>query len=369
MSFYRNRLMESAVEPEDVIQTPDEVGNDLDAIEKAVAGPDGIEAHRDEVEAAVEGIIGEPLEEAYYIMYESTYNYNQLLQAIGIHELNEACNGNDLVLEAADKAGFFTRVKDILKGMFKRITEAFMTVYDKLMGALRVDKEFVGKNRERIMAGYNTDWSAKGYLYPDKITMNEAYEGTKLKEEFLKNMAAAAKDGSAKVEAVDHAKIIKDISGKDAADIKAMREAIEKDLKGEKVELNKGNVKIDVITKFLLGEDEVKALKDSYKKIKDSYAKAIKFVADIEKEVSKETYANIGQAFSICEHYTSALTFEQNVQNSIFAISLAAARGKRAQARQLVHLFYRAAGAEEKKVEVQHNSASLDSIFGKLQMI
>lgn len=366
MSFYRNKFTESAVEPEDVIQTPDEVGNDLDAIEKAVAGPDGIEAHRDEVEAAVEGIIGEPLEEAYYIMYESQYNYNQLLQTIGIHELNEACNGNDLVLEAADKAGFFTRVKDILKGMFKRITEAFMAVYDKLMGATRVDKEFVEKNRARIMKGHNTDWHAKGYLYPRHITMNEAFKGTRLNEEFRQKLVALRKGDEVKVGAVDHAKIIKDITGKDAADLKAMRTAVEAELKGEKVELNNGNVKAAEVIGILTGDDEIKAIKESYKKIKESYAQALKFVGEMESKVNSKDYENIGQAFSVCEHYTSTLTFEQNVQNSVFAISLNAARGKRAQARQLAHLFYRAAPAD---VEVQHNSASIDSIFGKLQMI
>ena len=118
MAFY-NVNMKPVVES--AVQDPDDIGVDLNQVEKDIAGPDGIEAHRDEVEAAEEGLIGDPVAEAFDIMYEAEYNYNQIMKCIGIHEISEASMGRELVLEAEDSKGFFARVKEILTKMFARI--------------------------------------------------------------------------------------------------------------------------------------------------------------------------------------------------------------------------------------------------------
>ena len=131
MGIYTAKIaLESAVNPEDVINTPDNIGAELDEIEKAIAGPDGIEASREEIEDAQTGLIGDPIEEAFMIMYESEYNYNQIMHTIGIHELAAASMGRDFVLEAADREGFFKRISDWLKDMFAKIAKAFKYAAD-----------------------------------------------------------------------------------------------------------------------------------------------------------------------------------------------------------------------------------------------
>ena len=79
MAIYVKR--EAAVK--DTIQTPDDIGVDLDQIEKNIAGADGIEAHKEEIENAELGLIddAELAESAAMIMYESQYNLNQIFGA------------------------------------------------------------------------------------------------------------------------------------------------------------------------------------------------------------------------------------------------------------------------------------------------
>ena len=54
MGIYSNKIFREEVTPDDVINTPDEIGIELDTIEKAICGPDGIEGHRDEIEDAAD---------------------------------------------------------------------------------------------------------------------------------------------------------------------------------------------------------------------------------------------------------------------------------------------------------------------------
>jgi hypothetical protein len=84
MGMYFERLLESGV-----IQTADDTGVDLDAIEQAVE-----EERGDLNDEAESGVLGDPdpVEEAAMIMYESTYNYNQLMKRIGM----DFRNGNVL---------------------------------------------------------------------------------------------------------------------------------------------------------------------------------------------------------------------------------------------------------------------------------
>ena len=106
--IYKSKILrEGGVSPEDVINTPEEIGVELTEIEKAICGPDGIEAHRDDVEAAKAGVVGEPLEEAFNMIYEAEYNYNQIMRCIGINELKSYNEGKEFVFTEADKAGFF----------------------------------------------------------------------------------------------------------------------------------------------------------------------------------------------------------------------------------------------------------------------
>ena len=135
------------------VQDPDSPGVDLDQIENDIVGDDGNEAHNEEIEDAVEGVIGDSLEEAYQIMYESEYNYNMLLQAIGMQELKEAVSGKEYIMEAGSVSAFFGRVKEIFVNMFKKITEFFKKVFNSIRSRLVNDKKFISMYESDIRTG------------------------------------------------------------------------------------------------------------------------------------------------------------------------------------------------------------------------
>ena len=158
MGIFYNKLMESSA-----VQDPDDIGIDLDAIEDNIMGDDGIEAHRDEVEAAEEGLIGDPVEEASMLIYESDYNFNQIMKAIGIAELNEAYAGREFLLEGENKKGFFTRVREVIGNMWASVTKFFNNCLNNIKEFCDVHKKLATKHRSEIEAGFamRDKWTVK----------------------------------------------------------------------------------------------------------------------------------------------------------------------------------------------------------------
>lgn len=377
MGIYSAKIaLESAVKPEDVINTPDNIGAELDEIEKAIAGPDGIEASREEVEDAQTGLIGDPIEEAFMIMYESEYNYNQIMHTIGIHELAAASMGRDFVLEAADRDGFFKRVSDWLKDMFAKIAKAFKYAVAKISGLITNDKKFVEKHKDAIIGGAQGDWSAKGFVFKDTIAFDkDVFKAT--------DWAAPAADKIKGIKtensnvALDEFDVIKSqILGKvakDVNDLEGMRKALYAELRNgntEPVELN-GKISGNDVIAILSGENEKKAIVKAYDEVKNSYKESHKAVDKLRKEIKdneKDFMANgLSKAFAICEYYTRAIKFEKQVQTVVYTTLIKAASEKRAQARKLAAHFisaYQKPKAE--KPEAKHESADL---FGGIKLI
>lgn len=377
MGIYSAKIaLESAVKPEDVINTPDNIGAELDEIEKAIAGPDGIEASREEVEDAQTGLIGDPIEEAFMVMYESEYNYNQIMHTIGIHELAAASMGRDFVLEAADRDGFFKRVSDWLKDMFAKIAKAFKYAVAKISSLITNDKKFVEKHKDAIIGGAQGDWSAKGFVFKDTIAFDkDVFKAT--------DWAAPAADKIKGIKtennnvALDEFDVIKSqILGKvakDVNDLEGMRKALYAELRNgntEPIELN-GKISGNDVIAILSGENEKKAIVKAYDEVKNSYKESHKAVDKLRKEIKdneKDFMANgLSKAFAICEYYTRAIKFEKQVQTVVYTTLIKAASEKRAQARKLAAHFisaYQKPKAE--KLEAKNESADL---FGGIKLI
>lgn len=355
MGIYSRKLLESAPAL-DSVQDPNDVGVDLDQVEKDIAGPDGIESHKEEIEDAVEGVVGEPLEEAYMCMYESEYNYGQLMRVLGVRELREASMGRDFVLEATDVRGFFTKVKEIFKNMFAAVVKAFKKVFAYLSSTFASDKALVSKYKDKITAGAETDWKAKGFKYKDNIEFNDYYKGTDWSNAAMKDMEAVKKNGNGAFDPEEDykTKVIKDLTNIDTAEIKDMKDALDIELRGSKepIELSKSNVSAADVIGILSKDSEAKAIKASYNKIKGSYDEALKEVNKLEKAITaKENEGALDASFAICEYYTRVLKFEKNVQNVIYSVTLKAAKDKRAQARKLARAFITAAAGTAPKQE------------------
>lgn len=376
MAFYNVNLKPVV---ESAVQDPDNTGVDLDQVEKDIVGPDGIEAHRDDVEAAEEGLAGDPLEEAYNIMYEAEYNYNQIMRCIGMQEISEAAMGRELVLEAADIKGFFAKVKEFFVTMFKRITETVKTVLAKLDFQAKADKKFVTENRKKIEFGASKGkWEFEGYTFEElgisKMIDNANTEAAKAAFDQLDKLSAAP-DSEAASEIVakmldksgnesDLELAIKGITGFDCDNLSDLAKKLIEKLRGEKKKITDGGMGKEVCD-ILAGDRETAKIREQYKNVKASFAHDMKVLADMESKVAKdEKYATL--KLRVCSDAVKTIKAEKNVMNTVYGVHMKLARAKRAQARTMAHFFLNTYEKTVKNPEVQHNSAG---IFGSLKMI
>ena len=373
MGIYSNLMrMESAA-----VQDPDNVGVDLDQVEDAVMGDDGIEAHSDEVEAAVAGTV-DPVEEAYFAIYEAEYNYSQIMKTIGIRELQEASYGREIVLESVDIKGFFENVKNFFVSMFKRITEAFKNVAKILMSSIASDKKLASKYDKDIKSGFDKSWSATGYVFLDNITLPKIYNNTQKFQADAVKMALNnmqrhnAADGEYTNKLYSKTDIIHLTSMKlglgDINDDKLFREALTTYFRSgdeEPVEL-KGKISYDQIIANLKNDKEVKDIKKDYEEIKKSFNETISDLKELEKAISTETDSNAdrNKRMAYVSSCVNSMKNIKSVESITYSVTLTAAKQKRAQARKMALYFIRHAG-------VKHESTGMggSGIFESLEMI
>lgn len=349
MGIYSVKLRESAPTL-DSVQTPGDVGVDLDQVEKDIVGDNGFEAHSDEVEAAVDGTVGDPIEEAYSIMYESEYNFNQLMRAIGVAELRESSLGREMIFEAADAKGFFDNVKRILKDMFAAIVRTFKKFIVYIQSNIKSDKKFVEKFKDKIIEGGNSDWTAEGFKYAeataDTFKLCDAEGAITDTEEILNKIKSGQSADT------DIAKLEENLeSVKNSNDADKMRKDLGMD---EKVDLNKSYIDGQKVIAILSNDNDAKALKKAYNEIKSSYDKAIKGIDKLKNAISKDyPEGSITAAMSVCTMMQKCVVACQNNSNMKHNIGIKYYNGKRNQARKLARLFISAASgnAEPKKSE------------------
>lgn len=370
MGIFYTKLMESAVE--EVIQTPDDIGVDLDAIEKNIVGDDGCEAHREEIDDAMEGVVGDPLEEAATIMYESEYNFNQLMKCIGMAELNEMAAGRDFVLEAGSEnsESFWQKTKQVFVKMFESITRVFREAVAKITTALTGDGEFCRKHREEIRNGFeNHDWTITAY---DLDKLNYDYKPSESKlgdgvQAALANTRGWSKEHDS---AISSKTMIKNVAGVDASDVNEMRSKLESDIFVKKeYKKGEGEKLLEAVNYIMNSKSDVKLLRDKYDAIKTSYKQLFKDLEALKKNASKDrkdanadTAEEGSRQNAVVMAYISAHRYEKNLQHVVFTMALKAHRARRNQARAMAVKWYnagkkKAADKKGNKTEVQHNGA------------
>ena len=328
--FYEKMLEASAVA--DAIQDPDNVGNDLNEIEDAIMGDDGIEAHRDEIEDAVEGMIGDPVEEASVLIFESDYNFNQLMKAIGITELNEACAGREFFLEGENAKSFKEKVIQFFKDAWAKLCQITKNVIDGIKKMMPSKKKFIQDHLVQIRQGYNrSNWSVD--MFDMEALSNDSF--------FQFNPHDSTPD--------DHKEIIKKVSGIEAFDIKEMADRVTAEL-FKKTTYSSDNADSKLFNMAItLSRDpiDLNELKKQHKKIKavyDGYIKMVKAQQLIDGAAdNKDVFKNIND-----------IRFESTVVNKLYSIKLKAARKRNDQAWKLITHW---ASAGKKKVEPSYNVA------------
>lgn len=352
------------------VQDPDNPGVDLDQVEKDVCGPEGIESHSEEIEDANSGVVGDPLEEAYMALYESEYNYNLLMQAIGFHELS-CMQGGDMVMSEEGKfdkvkanvSGFFKKIKEMLVNAFKKITEAFRTVLAKVMNAAKGDKKFATQYKDRIQDGYNKEWKTKGFKYTgEEIKFDNA------RDTYMHDFEQDCAKGFDNPRQIDKKGIMKDHAGVDCENPGQLSKKLLAKMRGseDRIELNKSNIDLqrDVLA-ILNGGADISSIKQRYAGIKTSYKEAIQRVAAMEQKATRSDTGNNSGLMAVCTYYGNMVRFGQNVENIKYVCAIKIAKERRSQARRLASMF---AGTSDAK-QAKNESARLASRIADVQLI
>ena len=328
---------------ESAVQDPTNVGNDLEQIENDVF------ESRDELT----DVSTDSVEEAFNIMYESEYNFNQIMRAIGMAELNEAANGREFFLEGANAKAFFEKIKNGLKKMFESITKAVKKVLHKLDFALKSDKKFISENKSKIEKAAKGKWSYQGYKYTDLLDKaknvfnttnldNITTEMNKLREKADKDDDITDVDIDALnvniITIIGNREPVLNVDmGKHAHDL-----ALElRNNQTEKRELNKYiDVNKDVIDVLKSDRDTTK-IRELYNECKKAFNKAISEIQKYEAKVSKTNDARSTIQIQIAAMANKAYNRSLSVANLEYSCLMKAAREKRAQARAVAHIILR----------------------------
>ena len=383
MGIYFNMLRESA------IQDPDDVGIDLDAVEDAVAGDNGIASHEEEIEDAVAGVIDDPIEEATHIMYESEYNFNQIMRVIGITELNEACSGRDFFLEGGDAKGFFESIKANIVKMFEKITQVFHDVIRKIQHACDMHKKYYEKNKSNIEKGYNGKWAVDKAFDMEMLSIDDGNRGAGFFNKKAKETPPLLTLGEMEIKKVKSSnetkyteaswtrqdKIIQMVIGKDLGDVKGLKAFLhDETFKKRSYGSDKNNGKLyDIVVSALKSREDIDKLSDAYAELKKQYKKYLGEIARYSKSVNAPDERKFGNNVAVVQvtmHYMKAIQFERGIYNIIFSNSMKALKLRRNQAFVFAMAWVKAAkNKNNDKKDGETSPKSESSVFRSIDII
>ncbi|MBR3599797.1 MAG: hypothetical protein IKL53_07945 [Lachnospiraceae bacterium] len=356
MAIYRARtfVSEGAIEAPEKDPTPEYPGVDLDAVEKAI-----IDQTDDHDCCSIDKSHCEsPVEECAAIMYESEYNFNQIMKCIGINELKEFSNGRDLVLEGADLHAFFENVKKLIVKMAEGFMAMCQKAFTAIKNAITADKKLVGEYAKDIEVGFGKDgWKFENAW--DLNALNAKYNPLKQSiadvdfEELINDTENnVILDG----DTFSHAAAVKRISGVEVSDegnaAAQMKEALNKKFfVSTTYESGAGNELLNTVMGILKNTSDIDELNTAYADIKKGYkdllnklklfensARIGKFVGNVADD--KDGAKTMGQVQNVLTKYTELAKFEKNIQHNYFIVCLSAHKARRNQARKMALKWY-----------------------------
>lgn len=362
--------IESAID--DTIQSPNDVGNDLKQIEKDIAGPDGIESHREEIEDAKLGMIddAEIAESVNMAIYESEYNLNQIFECLDINMLEAAANGREENLGDSDKEGFIATAISHIRTAFANFTKIMKNILDKIVALVSNNKKFVAQHEDAIRAGYEklstSDKDFKGIKYNSNLIdsiskrLNRDYSA---ELEQIKEQIVSAEDVSSAETKYKQEVISSIINNSSITSIPQIREYIAKNAMSE----DKEDIRTiygssgGLITALKL--DSASTIRAEYKAVQaniDRCIRSIKLEAGVAKHDSKD--GNSDNKVKALRATVRVITDYQTAIQTTASI-LASIRSKESsQARKFANRCIAAVGVKETfkepEIPVSHESAT-----------
>ena len=121
-------------------------------------------------------------ETGYVLVAEAEENWNNIMKAVGIHELNVLeATGSEVIYEANDVKSFLEKIKDFFKMIWEKIVAVFKKFFAMIDSWIKSDKDFVKRYEKALKGMTNTkDFKFKGFKYTvDKVSVKDAANKTK----------------------------------------------------------------------------------------------------------------------------------------------------------------------------------------------
>lgn len=105
-------------------------------------------------------------EAAIMAVVESEQNYNALMKAVGIAELNHfEENGTELVYTEGTVSGFFAKLKEFFKKIIAKVASVLKAFFAKIDSFAKSDKDFLNKYRKDLTKLNLKDMKVNGYKF------------------------------------------------------------------------------------------------------------------------------------------------------------------------------------------------------------
>ena len=290
--IHTNRFLESAIE--DSVQTPDNTEVDLKDIENNINNDS-------EAEDAVEGAIGDPIDEAFIEIAEIQYNYNLIIENVGIHELKAYKEGSPY---SSSIKIFIAQMKEVIAKLFESISTAMWKTIEKLDFATKKYKKFVIDHKKDIIAGSEKfDFKgAKGY----DMTNFDPYKdlastilNAKIDEDVRKN-GSFIKGSGEEYNLAYYIDTFCNIKGID--NIQEASDKYKDKIFGKEIELNKNIINGNEICDYLDKGNDYIALHKGYAKIKSMHKQTIAFFQS--QLATDEFNSSVGDVFNTFDSET-----------------------------------------------------------------
>lgn len=193
MGIYRT-LLEEEIPHLDKNNSPDD---QIEELKDVIEDQDANQAEQDAAQDAAFGPdcgVDDILDESAMAIYEFEMGHNEIMQALGIHELSEACNGRDIIIEAADIKGFFASIGKKIKAFFTKVWSVLNRWMGNLKAVFTSNKKFYGKFSKQINDGYNivkadkTRKEMEGYAFTN--VKAESGDNKSVLQKALKNVSS-----------------------------------------------------------------------------------------------------------------------------------------------------------------------------------
>lgn len=363
MGIYRTLLEEEVPHLDDNNNPDDQIKELQDVIEDQ----DANQAEQDAAQDAAYGPdcgVDDIMDESAMAIFEFEAGHAQIMQAIGMHELQEASMGREFIMEAADIKGFFKSVKDKVVAFFKKVWSVLQRWAGNLTAVFTSNKKFYSKYSAQIKAGFAKKDSGdskkpKGYEFNIGEINKDATDTSKYLEGF-----ASVADISKAIESkgtVDNAMTAEDVeeamnkvrgalSTGGSVSAGEFSKELKKSLYGD-TEPKEMWMSVEAVE---AGLADKKNLKDSTKKFMTEAKKQMKTtmnkLSTLEKTASKyEDATDRNKMMAICTRYStfvrSVLTATQTWRSARLGAINAYAR----QARRYGMIYVAAANKEKHK--------------------